>query len=587
MVGRQRRLRRSLGWAGPVGAALALLAAAPPAVAVVGTELVSRAPGLGGAPADDSTNSVTVPAVSLNGRYVAFQSRATNFDPADTDGVYDIYVRDTLVGTTKLVSRAGGATGAKGNGNSDHPEISADGRYVAFASISSNLHPGDSDSLSDVFVRDLQTNTTTLVPRADGSHNFGTTPSISADGRLVAFDSQHAIYVRDLQAGTTILVSRATGASGAAGSSNSFSPSISPNGRYVAFESQSTNLDPADTSLDTDIYVRDTAANTTGLASRASGAGGVKANESSGEPSMSDAPSVAYESGATNLHPDDTGTSGFDIFVRDLAANTTTLASRANGAAGAKGSNGSRWPSISANGLRVAFESQATNLVVADSDGISDSFVRDLAAGGTTLASVANDGMKGNNASNLVALSPDGGFVAFESAASNLGANALARQIFIRALSGGGNPGGGGPGGGGGPAGGPVGVPGGSGGGGGGAGPTAPRKASFAASKRSIKVSKNGRFSFTFRAGAGLTGRVAFTSAKKVRIGAKRKKVTLVRKSFTVPASGKVKLKLKLSRKNLRILRKNRKVKTNVTVTLKNTNGLSSTARAAITLKRS
>jgi hypothetical protein len=198
--------------------------------------------------------------------------------------------------------------------------------------------------------------------------------------------------------------------------------------------------------------------------------------------------------------------------------------------------------------------------------------------GSTTLASVASDGTKGNGASNLVALSPDGGFVAFESAASNLGANALARQIFIRALSGG-------PGGGGGPAGGgAVGVPGG--GGGGGAGPTAPAKASFAASKRSIKVSKNGRFSFKFRAGAGLTGRVAFTSAKKVRIGAKRKKITLVRKSFTVPASGKVNLKLKLSRKNLGILRKNRKIKTNVAVTLTNISGLSSAARAAITLKR-
>ncbi len=557
MFGGRRTRRRSLRWAGPVGAALTMLTAAPPAAAVVGTELVSRATGLAGAPADDSTDTVTVPAVSSNGRYVAFQSRATNFDPTDTDGVYDIYVRDTLAGTTRLVSRATGAAGAKGIANSDHPAISADGRYVAFASISHNLHPGDLDSLSDVFVRDLQANTTTLVPRADASHNFGTTPSISADGRLVAFDSQHAIFVRDVQAGTTILVSRATGASGAGGSSNSFTPSISPSGRYVAFESQSVNLDPADTSPDTDIYVRDTVANTTALASRASHAEGVKANDNSGEPSMSDAPSVAYESGATNLHPDDAGAPGFDIFVRDLAANTTALASRANSAAGAKGSSGSRWPSISANGLRVAFESDAPNLVPADDDGRTDIFIRDLAVGGTTLASVGSDGTKSNGASHLAALSPDGGFVAFESAASNLGANALARQMFIRALGGGGD-----------------------------AGSAAPANASFAASKRSIKVNRQGMFAFSFRAGAGLTGRAAFKGAEKVRIGAKRTTVTLARSSFTVPASGEVKLKLKLSRKNLRILRKNRKIKTNVTVTLTNTNGRSSIAQATITLKR-
>ena len=573
--GRRRLTGRSRGWAGSVAVALVVLSTAAPAAAVTGTELVSRASGLNGPPADGSTDSVTTPSVSRDGRVVAFQSRATNLDPADTDSVADIYVRDTTAGTTTLVSRADGASGAKGNGSSDGPAISADGRYVAFASIASNLDGGDLDTLADVFVRDLQANTTTLVPRADGSHNFATTPSMSGDGRFVAFDSQHGIYVRDLQLGTTVLASRATGASGATGSSNSYEPSISPSGRYVAFESQSTNLDPAaDASNDTDVYVRDLVAQTTVLASRASGATGPKADEDSGVPSMSDAPSVAFETRATNLHPDDTGPAGFDIFVRDLAANTTALASRAAGAAGAKGNSGSRWPSVSADGLRVAFESQATNLVAADSDGISDVFVRDLQAGSTTLSSVASGGAKGNNASNLAALSPDGGFVAFESAASNLGTSALARQIYIRSLSAGpgGGPGGGGPGGGG---------P-----GGGDPGPVAPGPASFAASNRTIDVKKSGRFALRFRAAAGLTGRVTLVSAKKMRTGAKRKRVTLARRSFTVPASGQVVLKLKLTRKNLRVLRSNRKIKTDVTVTLTNSAGRSSTARTTITLKR-
>ena len=131
--------------------------------------------------------------------------------------------------------------------------------------------------------------------------------------------------------------------------------------------------------------------------------------------------------------------------TQDLRASTSSCATSRRtrprwqagqaGAAGAKGNSGSRWPSVSADGLRVAFESQATNLVAADSDGISDVFVRDLQAGSTTLSSVASGGAKGNNASNLAALSPDGGFVAFESAASNLGTSALARQIYIRSLS--------------------------------------------------------------------------------------------------------------------------------------------------------
>ena len=114
----------------------------------------------------------------------------------------------------------------------------------------------------------------------------------------------------------------------------------------------------------------------------------------------------------------------------------------------------------------------------------------------------------------------------------------------------------------------------------------APGPASFAASNRTIDVKKSGRFALRFRAAAGLTGRVTLVSAKKVRTGAKRKRVTLARRSFTVPASGQVVLKLKLTQKNLRVLRSNRKIKTDVTVTLTNSAGRSSTARTTITLKR-
>lgn len=569
--------------AGCVGSAalLALLVAAGPAGAVVGTEHVSRATGFTGVAANAGTDSVTTPQASTNGRYVAFQSRATNLDPADTDDVPDIYVRDTQTGTTTLVSRATGA-GAKGNGKSDYPAISADGRFVVFASASSNLAAPDADTLGDVFIRDLANNTTTLIARGTPGDNFATTPGISADGRYVAFNSQNQIHVLDRQTSTTTRVDLSTG--GAAGSSNSFSPSISPNGRYVAFESQSTNLDPADTSPDTDIYVRDTVANTTVLASRAGGAAGAKASTSSGRPSMSDLPSVAFDTAATNLDPADTGPSDFDIFVRDLTANTTTLASRASGAGGAAGDNSSTEPSISANGQRVAFQSFATNLAAPDTTGGTDIFVRDLGAATTSVASVATSGEKANNNTRLPGLSPDGGFVAFESAASNLGVTANASQIYIRNLAS--VPTGGGSGGGGGASGGTSGGTGGGGTSGGGLGSIAPARAGFGTSKRSIKVGRRGTFSFSFRAGPTLKGRATFKSAKKLRIAGRKRTVTLVSKPFTVPSSGNVKLQLRLSSANLRILRRARSIKTNVTVKLTNAAGLSSTARLSVTLKR-
>jgi hypothetical protein len=152
--------------------------------------------------------------VSADGRFVVFDSAATNLSPDDSDGFTDVYVRDLQTNTTTLVSRAGGVSGAKGNGNSGAPAISADGRFVAFTSDATNLSPDDGDTTSDVYVRDLQTNTTTLVSRASGvagaKGRLSFAPAISADGRFVAFysftrlspddgDGIWDVYVRDLQ----------------------------------------------------------------------------------------------------------------------------------------------------------------------------------------------------------------------------------------------------------------------------------------------------------------------------------------------------------------------------------------------------
>ena len=313
------------------------------------TTLVSRASGVGGAKGNGQSR---VPTISDDGRYVTFYSQATNLDPADTDSTQDVFVRDLQANTTTLVSRASGAAGAKGDTNSVLPKISGNGRYVAFRSTATNLTPDDTDATNDIFERDLQTNTTILVSRANGASgttgNFDSwTPAISDDGRYVAFGTNATnlttdtlvggfpVFVRDTVAGTTKLVSRASGAAGAVGNGLSTqSPGISSDGRYVAFNSQSSNLDPADTDAGFDAFVRDLQTDTTSLVSRANGAAGAKGNGPSTDFQTTTALSadgryVAFISESTNLSFDDTDTNP-DVYIRDRQDSITSLESRAS-----------------------------------------------------------------------------------------------------------------------------------------------------------------------------------------------------------------------------------------------------------------
>jgi Tol biopolymer transport system component len=184
--------------------------------------------------------------VSADGRYVAFHSEATNLVAGDTNGSEDVFVRDRVTGTTERVSIATG--GAEGNGHSSAESISADGRFVAFESQASNLVSGDTNGQADIFVRDRQTGTTERVSRATSGaqgNSLSGGPAISADGRFVAFlsfstnlvpgdtNGHYDIFVRDRLNGTTERVSVATGGTQADG--DSYSPAISADGRYVAF----------------------------------------------------------------------------------------------------------------------------------------------------------------------------------------------------------------------------------------------------------------------------------------------------------------------------------------------------------------
>ena len=386
----------------------------------------------------------SAPSISADGRYVAFQSDATNLVLGDTNGVTDVFVRDRMNGTITRASLSG--AGVQGNGASSYAAISGDGRYVTFRSAATNLVAGDSNAVDDVFVRDLVAGTTERVSvdssgaQSNGaSGHFG--DAISADGRFVAFRSAATnlvagdtnaafdVFVRDRLNGTTERVSVAT--NGAQGNAASQEPSISADGRYVAFQSVATNLVTSDTNGVEDVFIRDRQLNQTVRVSV--GPGGAEANGASREPSISgNGNCVSFWSLASNLVASDLNGVD-DIFLRDRANATTELVSVSS--AGTQGNSASFDPSsISSNGRFVAFYSVASNLVAGDTNATTDIFLRDRLNGTTERSSVATSGTQANGASHGPSMSTDGHVIAFESLASNLvgGDTNSVQDVFAR-----------------------------------------------------------------------------------------------------------------------------------------------------------
>ncbi len=291
------------------------------------TTLVSRASGAEGAGGDDDSYE---PSISADGRFVAFTSRAANLDADASAGIRYVFVRDVLEGVTTLVSRASGPAGAVAAFASDEPDISGDGRFVAFASGARNIV--DDPAPAGVVVRDLQTHQNVIASRADGPGGAslrGRQPSISADGRFVAFAAGDAltggVLLRDLRAGTTELVS-VPPAAGVTTDLASYNPSVSDDGRRVAFESLANTLSDADAdgTFAPDVFLRDLDARTTTLLSA-----GEISGHAVGPAISADGRRVAFS--AFPFAP--TGPDG--TYVHDAAAGTTTLVSRAAGAEGA------------------------------------------------------------------------------------------------------------------------------------------------------------------------------------------------------------------------------------------------------------
>ena len=335
----------------------------------------------------------SVPSISADGRFVAFNSNATNLVPGDTNNRSDIFLRDLLTNTTTRVSVD--SAGNQGNGGFllavFIPSISADGRFVAFASFVPNLVPGDTNDSADIFVRDTLTNTTTRVS-LDSAGNQGNGGSFG-------------------------------------GSSD---PSISANGRFVAFASEASNLVPGDTNASDDIFLRDLSTNTTTRVS-VSGASNPGNGDSSNPSISADGRFVTFSSKASNLVPGDTNNKE-DIFVRDLSTNTTTNISVSG--AGNQGNGDSGFSSISADGRFVAFSSEASNLVPGDTNNKEDIIVRDLSTNTTIRVSISDAGNEGNGLSYIPSISADGRFVAFSSDAANLvPGDTNSRDIFVANLT--------------------------------------------------------------------------------------------------------------------------------------------------------
>ncbi|MGE0469387.1 MAG: hypothetical protein AB7L09_10130 [Nitrospira sp.] len=392
------------------------------------------------------------PAISADGRFVAFTSWASDLVANDNNEQMDVFVRDLQTGTTILGSVNLAGTGS-GTGLSFGLALSADGRFVAFVSDASDLVASDTNGEFDVFVRDLQTGTTTLVSVNTAGTNSGNGSSayglgLSANGRFVGFVSYASdlvataingvpnVFVRDLNTGITTLVS-VNKAGTNSGNGSSGIPVLSADGRFVAFASDASDLVATAINGVPNVFVRDLQTGTTTLVS-VNTAGTNSGNGSSefGHVLSADGRFVVFESRASDLVAKDTNGTN-DVFVRNLQTGTTTLVS-VNRTGTDSGHDKSGAFSLSADSRFVGFFSEADDIAL-DTHGIGNAFVRDLQTGTTTLLSVNRFGVEGgNHVSGGAVLSADGRFATFVSSATDLVAtniNGEDENVFVAKIT--------------------------------------------------------------------------------------------------------------------------------------------------------
>lgn len=372
--------------------------------------------------------------LSTDGRYALFESSATNLVAGDTNNASDVFVRDLVGGTTMLVSTT--ITGKSGNGASRSSVMTPDGRYVAFVSAATNLVAGDTNNIPDVFVRDLQAQTTTLASVGAVSTSASTptgsseAPVITPDGRYVAFYSSasnlmtsvktiNEVFVRDLVAGKTIWASTNARSllQSVIGSTNgiSYNQKISDDGQFVAFET-STNTLVASSSKGV-ILRYSLQSGLTDIVHTNANAIWSAFDDNRGLDMTSDGRFIVFLANA--------GVSGSNTVVDlwDAQTETNTLVSAdLNNALPTNGICDS--PSVDSSGRYVVFVSSATNLTSNTLAGAYHCYLRDLQSNTTQLVDVDTNGVgAGVGPTTVPSLSSDGRFVAFESADGGLVAN--------------------------------------------------------------------------------------------------------------------------------------------------------------------
>jgi Tol biopolymer transport system component len=392
---------------------------------------------------DPSANS-SWPSVSANGRYVAFSSWASNLVPGDANDQSDIFVADRVTGSTTLVSVA--SDGTQANGSSFTPSISGDGDVVSFRSDATNLVADDDEGHVDIFVHVLSIGRTIRVsqrPNGRGANEDSQDPSISADGRVVAFASLASnlvtepvnatglccdIFMHRISTGANVLGDPMRNGEGA---SDSFLPVLSANGRYLAFGSWGCGIAKGVECLDeSNVYELDMKTGAMTLVSRAY-SGDVGFGCGANPAISADGSQIAFISDGANLVRHDTN-SAYDVFLRDLSTGVTTRVSVTSKEAQTNGGLGR--VTMSGDGRYVVFQSDAWNIVPGDENLVADIFVRDTLTGRTFRASVAADGSEADGYSADAMISADGSVIAFASDADNLAppdAN-LTTDIFAR-----------------------------------------------------------------------------------------------------------------------------------------------------------
>lgn len=393
------------------------------------------------------------PSISADGRYVAFQSYATNLVANDTNGTADIFVKDLQTGTVTLISSS--ATGTLGNNFSSLPAISSNGQFVVYSSFATNLSPDDTDATVDVYRKNVQTGAIDVVSRSAAgvkADQASSNPAISADGRYVAFATSATnllpasadnngkidVYRKDMSSNAIALVSSSS--SGTIGSADSASPSISSDGNIIAFLSAATNLVTGDANTKTDVFTKNM---TTAATTRISVANdGSELTADSNNPSMSsDGTKITFVTAATTVVTGDTNALA-DVFVRDTGANTTTRANtQAGGVQSAGGGDGGR---LSPSGVKMAYFTGAADLNANDTNGLFDVYVKNRTTGAVALITQGAAALVGGDKNSFLnasapQISGNGLSVIYVSGASNLvsgtDGNGNFNDVYIRDLS--------------------------------------------------------------------------------------------------------------------------------------------------------